>query len=60
MLQTALEDHGYQILTLPIILGVSGSHFHTTKQAFKQLRLRCDAAKTLLLELHEHSYYMLA
>ena len=55
ILQTALEDHGYQVLTLPIILGVSGSHFHTTTQAFKQLGLSHDAAKTLLFKLHEHS-----
>ena len=55
MLQTALEDHGYQVLTFRLIPGVSGSHFHTTTQAFKQLGLSHDAAKTLLLKLHEHS-----
>ena len=54
-LQTALEDHGYQVSTIPIILGVSGSHFHTTTQAFKQIGLSHYAAKTLLLKLHEHS-----
>lgn len=55
MLQTALEGHGYQVQTLPIIIGVSGSHFHTTTQALNQLGSSYDAAKTLLLKLHEHS-----
>ena len=62
MLQTTLEDldHGYQVVTLPIILEVSGSHFHTTTQSLKQPGLGHDAAKIkhysrLLLKLHEHA-----
>ena len=54
-LQTALEDHGHQVSTLPIILGVSGSHFHSTTDAFKQLGIGHDAINTLMIKLHEHS-----
>ena len=54
-LQTAWEDHSYQMSTLPIILGVSGSHFPSTTDAFKQLGIGHDAINTLMLKLHEHS-----
>ena len=32
-LQTALKNYRYSVITLPVILGVSGSIFHTTKHA---------------------------
>ena len=53
-LQTALEDHGHQVSTLPIILGDSGSHLHCTTNAWKQLGTGHDAINTLMLQLHEH------
>ena len=54
-MQTALEDRGYQVSTLPIILGVSGSHIHSTTDAFNQLGTGHDAINTLMIKLHEHS-----
>ena len=55
-IQTALEDHGYRISTLPITLGGSGSHFYTTTDAFKQLGAGRNAMNTLIskLELLKH------
>ena len=53
-LQTALEGHGYQVSVLPIIR-VSGSHFHSTTDAFKHLGIGHDAINTLMLKLHEDS-----
>ena len=54
-LQEALEDYGYKVAVLPVILGFSGSHFHTTTHAFKQLGIEHSAATTLMLKLHEHA-----
>lgn len=36
-LQAALQDYGYDVTTLPIIMGVSGSHYHPTTHALKQI-----------------------
>lgn len=48
--------------TLPsnIVLGVSGSRFHTTTDAFEQLGLGHDAMRTLMLQLHGKIHHMLA
>ena len=54
-LQQALEDYGYKVAVLPVILGFSGSHFHTTTHAFKQLGIEHSAMATLMRKLHEHA-----
>ena len=54
-LQTALQDYGYNVITVPIILGVSGAQCHTTTDALKQLGIERSQASTLMLKLHEHA-----
>ena len=54
-LQKALQDYGYKVTVLPVILGFSGSHFETTTYALKQLGIGHGPAATLLNKLHEHA-----
>ena len=54
-LQEALEDYGYKVAVLPVILGFSGSHFHTTIHAFKQLGIEHSAMTSLMRKLYEHA-----
>ena len=54
-LQAALQEYGYNVTTLPIILGVSGSHYHTTTDALKQIGIEHTQADSLMLKLHEHA-----
>ena len=54
-LKAALQSYGYSVTTLPIILGVSGSHYHTTTDALKQIVIEHTQANSLLLKLYEHA-----
>ncbi len=54
-LHAALTDVGYNVATLPIILGVSGSNYHTTTHALAQLGIEHGQAEKVMLKLHEHA-----
>ncbi len=53
-LTKALKDYDYKVSTLPIILGFSGSHFHT-RSASKQIGIKREPVKTVMRKLHEHA-----
>ena len=51
-LQATLQDHGYNVTALLIILGVSGSRYHTTKDALKQIGIEHTKQKAVVLHKH--------
>ncbi len=53
-MEEALKDYGYNVTTLPVIIGQSGSHDHTTSYALK-IGIQHGPASKVLYELHEHS-----
>ena len=60
-LEEALKDHrsgyhhGYNVTTLPIIIGQSGSHYHTTYDALARMGLHHGPASKVMSKLHEFS-----
>ena len=54
-LEVALKEYGYDVTVLPIILGVSGSIYKTTKHALGQLGIEHGPANKLMRKLHEHA-----
>ena len=54
-LEEALKDYGYNVTTLPVIIGQSGSHDHTTSYALAKIALEHGPAGKVLCKLHEHS-----
>ena len=54
-LEVALKMYGDDVTVLPIILGVSGSIYKTTKHAVGQLGIEHGPANELLRKLHDHA-----
>ena len=54
-LEAALKDYGYNVTTLPIIIGQSGSQYHTTSFALAQIGIEHGPANKVMSKLHEHS-----
>ena len=54
-LEEALKDYGYNVTTLPIIIGQSGSQFHTTSDALAKIGIELGPASKVMSKLHEHS-----
>ena len=54
-LHAALTDVGYNVATLPIILGFSGSNYHATTDALAQLGIEHKQAEKVMLKVHEHA-----
>ena len=54
-LEAALKDCGYNATTLPIIIGQSGSQYHTTSYALVQLVIEHVRASKAMSKLHENS-----
>ena len=54
-LEAALKDYGYNVTTLTIIIGQSGSQYHTTSFALAQIGIEHGPANKVMSKLHEHS-----
>ncbi len=54
-LEEALKDYGYNVTTLPIIIGQSGSQYHTTSDALAKIGVEHGPANKVMSKLHEHS-----
>ncbi len=54
-LEEALKDYGYNVTTLPIIIGQSGSQYHTTSFALAKIGIEHGPASKVMSKLHEHS-----
>ena len=54
-LEEALKDYGYNVSTLPIIIGQSGSQYHTTSDALAKIGIEHGPASKVMSKLHEHS-----
>jgi len=54
-LEEALKDYGYNVTTLPIIIGQSGSQYHTTSDALAKIGVEHGPASKVMSKLHEHS-----
>jgi len=54
-LEEALKDYGYNVTTLPIIVGQSGSPYHTTSDALAKIGIEHGPAGKVMSKLHEHS-----
>ncbi len=54
-LEGALKDYGYNVSTVPIIIGQSGSQYHTTSYALAKIGIEHGLAGKGLSKLHEHS-----
>ena len=54
-LEEALRDYGYSVTTLPIIIGQSGSQYHTTSDALAKIGVEHGPANKVMSKLHEHS-----
>ena len=54
-LEEALKDYGYNVSTLPIIIGPSGSQYHTTSDALAKIGIEHGPASKVMSKLHEHS-----
>ena len=54
-LKEALKDYGYNVTTLPIIIGQSGSQYHTTSDALAKSGIEHGPASKVMSKLHEHS-----
>jgi len=53
-LEEALKDYGYNVTTLPIIIGQSGSQYHTTSDALAKIGVEHGPANKVMSKLHEH------
>ncbi len=54
-LEEALEDYGHNVITLPIIIGQSGSKYHTTFHALAKIGIEHGPASKVMSKLHAHS-----
>ncbi len=54
-LMGALKDYGYNVTTLPILIGQSGSHYHTSCYALAKIGIEHGPAGKVMSKLHEHS-----
>ncbi len=54
-LEGALKDYGYNVTTLPIIIGQSGSQYRTTSGALAKIGIEHGHASKVMSKLHEHS-----
>ncbi len=54
-LEEALRDYGYSVTTLPIIIGQSGSQYHTTLAALANFGIEHGPASKVMSKLHEHA-----
>ena len=54
-LEEALKDYGYNVTTLRIIIGQSGSQYHTTSDALAKIGVEHGPANKVMSKLHEHS-----
>ena len=54
-LEEALQDYGYNVTTLPIIIRQSGLQFHTTSDALAKIGIEHGPASKVMSKLHEHS-----
>ena len=54
-LEEALEDYGHNVTTLPIIIGQSGSQYHTTFHAVAKIGIEHGHASKVISKLHAHS-----
>ncbi len=54
-LEEALKDYGYDVITLPRIIGPSGSQYHTTSDALAKIGIEHGHASKGTSKLHEHS-----
>jgi hypothetical protein len=54
-LEGALQDYGYNVTTLPIIIGQSGSHYHTTSYALAKIGIEHGPASKVMSKLYEYS-----
>ncbi len=54
-LSGALKDYGYNVTTLPIITGQSGSQYHTTSYALAKIGIEHGPASKVISRLREHS-----
>jgi len=54
-LSGALKDYGYNVTTLPIITGQSGSQYHTTSYALAKIGIEHGPASKVMSKLREHS-----
>ena len=50
-----LEDYGHNVTTLPIIIGQSGSQYHTTFHAVAKIGIEHGHASKVISKLHAHS-----
>ena len=56
-LEEALKDYGSNVTTLPIIIGQSGSQYHTTSDALAKIGVEHGPANKVMSKLHEHSVF---
>ncbi len=54
-LEEALKDYGYNVTALPIIIGQSGSQYHTTSDAPAKIGVEHGPANKIMSKLHKHS-----
>ena len=54
-LEEALKDYSYNITTLPVIIGQSGSQCHTTSDTPAKIGVEHGPASKVMSKLHEHS-----
>ena len=54
-LQESLKQRGFEVILLPIVLGVTGTIYKTNIAALSALGIEQDKAKKLLKELHLHA-----
>jgi len=56
-LEEALKDYGYDVTTLPMIIGQSGSQYHNTSNALAKIGIEhgLAGASKVTSKLHEHS-----
>jgi len=54
-LEEALKDYGYNVTTLPIIIGQSGTQYHTTSDVLARIGIEHGPASKVMSKLHEHS-----
>ncbi len=56
-LEEALKDYGYNVTTLPIIIGQSGSQYHTISDALAKIGIEHGSASKVMSKLYEHSVW---
>ena len=53
----ALKLYGYNLTTLPIIIGQSGSQYQTTTDALAKIGRERGPASKVMSKLHEHELF---